>query len=855
MTEPFESPGLNDRSAKAIREAKAEDQPEFVVKENDSQSSPTDDFDSSATDGANDSPANDQDSSPADDIQVAGSQPIHLEADNGYTDNESGSSKPQPEFPDFGERYEVAERIGQGGMGSVYKVVDKETGMAVAIKSLHVNLAKDATALKRFEMEADAASQLTHPNLISVLGRGTSKDGTPFIVMEFLEGRSLASVLEEEGALSSERATNLFLQIAEGLAYVHEKGIIHRDVKPTNVILTKVGDVETARLVDFGIASILPSGTRETVDLTKTGDVFGSPQYMSPEQCLGFLLDQRSDVYSFGCLMYEVIAGHPPFDGKTPVQLVVEHINSEAPPFSRALKTNKTIAKLEGVILRCLEKEQSLRFQSASELLADLWLVKDGKPVPKYAKSDKVKPILTKRQALGALAVLFVSLFYIPRLSILPYSVQHQFMSFVQLLICFGGSWAFLSVGAERLKKLHGSGATARQWSFNIALCSIGLFGCSLLPYLLVNSLSARYGLGITVSYGFNGLGLQEIENLYWPSVVIFWSTIVGSLFAVIAVLSTVVGVFWATGKKVRAAAVWLRISMLAVIILSAIFFGFPKEASKLVHVVAFQAERAYPKTSLNLFRLSSQLDKDDADALMSIVRIEGRNKNYQGAIDALREVLERGDNSKRPYCYLERASFYMKLAQYDKAETDASKAISLGGRDHFGYNLRGEIRLKRNDFAGALSDFDTSIKLSPDSRNSAYFGRVAAFCAQKKWESALSALEDMVAITEISPAAYLVRGLVYQNLDREDLAKFDFENVVSGYDSNRVVYSGHRVADMNLVASFVFRKLGEDAKSMKALKGYNLMNREEFKEWNSELLDKLKSGLYLDAARIPVKF
>src|SRR5579885_2448832 len=255
------------------------------------------------------------------------------EDDFPLSENPTSPANEQMQHVELDDRYDVLAVIGTGGMGTVYKVLDKTTKRTLAVKVLQPDLSNDQTALRRFEQEAEAAAQLNHPNLVSVLSYGKTKNGAPYLVMDYFEGESLSAILKKETALDSGRALALFHQICEGLAHAHAQGVIHRDIKPANIIVSRTESGEVARVVDFGIAKILPVSNRETHNLTETRQVFGSPHYMSPEHCLGFKMDERSDIYSLGCLMYEALTGNPPFAVNDAIQAVIKHINEEAKEF------------------------------------------------------------------------------------------------------------------------------------------------------------------------------------------------------------------------------------------------------------------------------------------------------------------------------------------------------------------------------------------------------------------------------------------------------------------------------------------------------------------------------------------
>ncbi len=293
----------------------------------------------------------------------------------------------------LGERYEVQSLLGQGGMGAVYKVRDKELQKTFAIKVLNSNLVEDKNSLKRFEQEAQAASGLTSPNLVAVYDYGIGKKGSPYIVMDYLDGTSLDTVLAKGGYLDVPRAEDIFVQICEAITHAHSKSVIHRDIKLSNIMLTKgIDGGDFIKLVDFGIAKVLPSQQKATQNLTQTGDIFGSPMYMSPEQCLGNKLDNRSDIYAFGCVMYETLTGQPPFAAENPIKIILKHVNQEPTAISKLPHDYKIPAQLEWVVMRCLAKDPNDRYQSADELLKDLQTLRDGKTLKIKKLPQKTNP-------------------------------------------------------------------------------------------------------------------------------------------------------------------------------------------------------------------------------------------------------------------------------------------------------------------------------------------------------------------------------------------------------------------------------------------------------------------------------
>jgi eukaryotic-like serine/threonine-protein kinase len=277
-----------------------------------------------------------------------------------------------------GSRYEVGELIGYGGMAEVHRGRDVRLGRDVAIKILRSDLARDPSFLNRFRREAQAAAGLNYPAIVAVYDTGedpTGPDGTsiPFIVMEFVEGRTLRDIIKSEGRLPPRRVMEIMSEVCGALDFSHRNGIIHRDIKPANVMITRAGAV---KVMDFGIARAL-SDNGATV--TSTAAVIGTAQYLSPEQARGESVDARSDVYSSGCLMYELLTGQPPFRGDSPVAVAYQHVRESAPPPS-AIVPGLPRA-LDSIVMKALAKNPMNRYQSSAEMRADLQLALAERPV------------------------------------------------------------------------------------------------------------------------------------------------------------------------------------------------------------------------------------------------------------------------------------------------------------------------------------------------------------------------------------------------------------------------------------------------------------------------------------------
>lgn len=273
----------------------------------------------------------------------------------------------------FADRYQIIESVGRGGMSVVYRAQHKYIERVVAIKLLHRHLVDDSNSVKRFQREARAASSLTHQNIISVYDFGVSAEGDAFIVMDYLEGRALDAMLDQGGPLPEHEAIDIIRQVCKGLIHAHKKGIIHRDLKPANLMLTVDEDNSVlVKIVDFGIAKVQGTEDRASQHLTRTGQVFGSPLYMSPEQWGGQSADARSDIYSLGCLMYELLLGAPPFCGKDAIETMSMHLDEKPLSFKEFNPDVNVSDEMESLVLRCLEKKPDKRFRSVTDLLQEM---------------------------------------------------------------------------------------------------------------------------------------------------------------------------------------------------------------------------------------------------------------------------------------------------------------------------------------------------------------------------------------------------------------------------------------------------------------------------------------------------
>jgi len=267
----------------------------------------------------------------------------------------------------LGGKYVVEAVIGEGGMSIVYQAKHTLLNKTVAIKMLQVHLLTDTVQVKRLENEARAASSINHPNIIAVHDFGVTDDGQPYFVMDFVRGENLAEMLHREKKLPIKVCLSILIQVCDALSALHAAGIIHRDLKSSNIMLVQEKGVLSAKLVDFGIAKSV-SGAASGQNLTIAGEIFGSPAYMSPEQCLGRPVDVRSDLYSLGCILYQVLTGKIPFDGDEPLNIMWQQVH-EVPSTLPFLDNDSQVPiQLRTALFELLNKDPDKRFQSADRL-------------------------------------------------------------------------------------------------------------------------------------------------------------------------------------------------------------------------------------------------------------------------------------------------------------------------------------------------------------------------------------------------------------------------------------------------------------------------------------------------------
>ena len=291
------------------------------------------------------------------------------------------------------DRYELGDTLGYGGMSEVHRGLDKRLGRDVAVKVLRADLARDPQFQLRFRREAQNAAALNHPAIVAVYDTGevTSDFGPlPYIVMEYVDGQTLREIVKTTGPMSRQRVIEVMADVCAALDFSHKHGIIHRDVKPANIMINRAGAV---KVMDFGIARALGEGQ----NVTQTAAVIGTAQYLSPEQARGEAVDARSDVYAAGCVLFELLTGEPPFTGDTPVAVAYQHVRED--PRSPSELNPQVTPQLDAIVLKALSKNPANRYQSSAEMRADLVRVRSGQQplAPVVMSEDERTAMLNPR--------------------------------------------------------------------------------------------------------------------------------------------------------------------------------------------------------------------------------------------------------------------------------------------------------------------------------------------------------------------------------------------------------------------------------------------------------------------------
>jgi eukaryotic-like serine/threonine-protein kinase len=277
------------------------------------------------------------------------------------------------------DSYQIESLVGRGSVGCIYKARDVLRDRVVAVKILHRHLMLDRLNIQRFQQEARAVSAVSHPNVITAYDFGLLENMQPYLITDFVQGMTLAAIVEMVKGLEAMRAAHILVQCCDAMHFAHTRGVIHRNLKPAKIMVRQYrDDPDFVTIVGFGFAKLLPLSGKPAEDLLPAGEIFGTPVYMAPEQFLGKDADPRTDIYALGCVMYETLSGKPPFFADNVLELMHKHIHEVPPPFS-ALRPDLTVpANLENICRRALEKEPKSRFQKMAEMRDAIMIASNG---------------------------------------------------------------------------------------------------------------------------------------------------------------------------------------------------------------------------------------------------------------------------------------------------------------------------------------------------------------------------------------------------------------------------------------------------------------------------------------------
>lgn len=737
---------------------------------------------------------------------------------------------------DSGQSYEVLDLLGKGGMGQVYKAKNCQTGEIVAIKTLLESLSEDTAALKRFKLEAETARELDHPNLTRVLEFATTKSGDSVILMEFVEGKTLRQLLDQSGPVIPERAVDLFIELAEGFDYAHQKGVIHRDIKPSNVI-PSFDDTNSSRILDFGIAKVDAISSRETQDLTRTGGVFGSPYYMSPEQCLGFRLDSRSDVYSLGCLMFEVLSGKPPFAGENPMQLVVSHINENPERLDRSIRNSDVGKSLDNVISRCLAKEQDERYQSMEELLQDLKHIKDGEAIPEYVTKKTLKANLSPATVVYSIAFVGLCCLVVGNLphDMLSKDIWFNLQGGLYILLCTAGSYFCFNIFNKKRAALAKGKAMLSEWFACIFVLFSGLTAAVLVPFNFAEFFAEKDSIPI--------LSWFTLDHI---AVVLFVTLLLSAAFIVLAFIAGLCRFAFKSTEKVTVTKPVSILLVAAMVLVPLLPIAAPRAVAGLTYRLGWAAIRISPDLASSFYDYSFKLDPrnglpshavsifDQNDQLDKAVETATRYMNYYATKDkALHDTL-----------MLERTSLLIRLERYNEAMRDAQYLIRFSPEARSAaWAMKANVEARRGLFSAAEESIANALAVDPGYENYAYPVKIGILCRQGKFDEALAEIDRIEKRSNRRIKWSCARGIIYDFLGDEGMAKFCYMESYAEYKyllkTREELMHGNRQPrrDERLAGAYAAFRLGRAAESEQLLKKGSDF---EFPPRKKELMERL---------------
>ncbi|MBX9693583.1 MAG: protein kinase [Cyanobacteria bacterium] len=711
----------------------------------------------------------------------------------------------------IGERYKVLDVIGQGGMGSVYKVEDP-SGHVFALKLLKPELCQDRSVLRRFEQEAASLSELQHENIVAVYDHGITNDGAPYLVMPYLQGGTLSELLAREEKIEPTQAVSLMLQICAGLSQAHEQKIIHRDLKPGNLILSNAMESDpTVQIVDFGIAKVLETTAGNTTNLTQTGDVFGTTAYMSPEQCQGGDIDYRSDIYSLGCIFYQMITGKPPFSGANAVQVAVKQVSGEVERFASKYPDGHILVSLEQIVQKCMQKDKTDRYQSVNDLIADLKLTQSGKEIA-YEEHSGAKAGPLKRAAkrvAEAGNALFISFWYLI-FSIMLFAGDSNTSGSITFVAVVGLIFQikFLVQFFRQLKKRR----AVWFWSEHLLMISLlasyalcALNGIAEKPQIVTDTVTMLFLISLTssvfllwssavvcVALPAMNRGLHFVHNLnnrtktpVEKAIPLSFPRAAGRLFSTASVLFLIFLLVAVQTKN-----------------LTELASGFGNVCNR------FESTLAKP-----FYEFSIGVAPDDR-AYRGLARCYEEHGNPEAALKSIEQGLSAIPNDHN--LIVARGETRRRLRQYAQTVKELSNALRVHDEAEILVE-RGRAFLGLGDYARAQDDFTRAQSFGEDSDREDSSENVdslkgLAFLGQGKLNEAVDEFNVAIERTEGGDRTkhYVRRGIAYQLSGNEKTALDDFKEAIKTSNSS--------TGEGDLILAFAAKKAGDDVQYGKAL-------------------------------------
>ena len=672
---------------------------------------------------------------------------------------------------DFGPRYHVESLLGSGGMGKVYKARDRELDRTVAIKVLRPDLMTDPMALQRFKHELLLASSISHPNILRIHDLG-EYNGVKFISMAYVDGGDLTQLLRKEGRLPLDRALNILRQLAAALAAAHGVNVVHRDLKPQNILL---GSEDHIYVTDFGIAKTLES---DRTSVTRTGAVLGTPLYMSPEQVEGKPVDHRSDLYTYGLIFYEMLTGILPFTGDTTFQLMYQRVHQL--PKRPELVIPDLPPYLSRICLKCLEKEPANRYQSASEILVDL----EFKHSPTHTRTVQITlPVIDKKVSLisaSAIVLMLAGLLAIPQvrdfifrhkpaeaISGIPSLKQGKFVAVLPMRVV--GDQASLGYVADglvealsaklfQLHDMHTSSASEVQKAFP------GNTAAPPVPPNL-NEVARQLGVNLVVSGTIQGSGDK---------------------LRIVANLEDVAG-----GRRV-----WTQefsgVQQDLLTLEDQIYAGLVEALA--LKPTSEESARATPHPTENIEAYDLYLKGRSA------MRGQQDVKNIQTAVGLYEQALKKDPNFALAYAGVAEASLVMYHENKDsfwsqKALAAAQQAERLNDNLPEVHFSLGNVYTASGKGAEAVSELKRALQLAPNS-DDGYRGLGKAYLALGQKDLALEAYQKAIDLNPYYWVNYNYAGQAYSHLGEYDKALAAFQRIIElepdnnfGYLNTGVIY------------------------------------------------------------------